>query len=107
MNVINSRVRFGSVHRTPQTQETGRTSRVRSDVLVGDELLHPLDLALVLGQGFVIQAALQQMLFAVVDLSAVLQLERTQSAQRPQENLHTGSEVSEMQEVSDGEQESH
>ena len=49
-----------------------------SDVLVGDEFLHPLDFALVLGHGLVIQAILQQVFFAVVYLSTMLQLERTQ-----------------------------
>lgn len=55
-------------------------SRLYLNILVGDEFLHPLDLALVFGQRFVVQAALQQVFFAVVDLSTMLQLEGTQSS---------------------------
>lgn len=57
------------------------------DVQVGDELLHPLDLAPVLGHGLLVPARPQQLLFAVVHLGAVLQLEGAQSLQRPQQLL--------------------
>jgi len=59
----------------------------RAAVVVSDELLHPLDLAFVLGHVFVEHAVLQEMLLAVVNLSAVLQLEGAQGFQGPQQDL--------------------
>lgn len=57
------------------------------DVVVTDQFLHPLHLAFVLGHWFVVHAVLQQMLLAVMDLSAVLQLEGAKGFQGPQQNL--------------------
>lgn len=66
----------------------------RADVVVGDQLLHPLYLAFVLGHGLVVHAVLQQVLLAVVDLGAVLQLEGAEGFQGPQQDLDTQRETS-------------
>lgn len=55
-----------------------------ADVAVGDEFFHPLYLAFVLGHGFVVHSVLQLVLLAMVNLSAVLQLEGAQGFQGPQ-----------------------
>lgn len=58
-----------------------------SYILVGDEFLHPANLALVFGHDLVVLSVSDEMFFAVVDLSTVLQLKRTQSLQRFEKNL--------------------
>lgn len=55
--------------------------------MVRDEFLHPLYLAFVLGHGLVIHAILKEVLLAVMNLSAVLQLEGAQGFQGPQQDL--------------------
>lgn len=55
--------------------------------MVSNEFLHPLYLAFVLGHGLVVHAVFQQMLLAVMNLSAVLQLEGAEGLQGPQQNL--------------------
>lgn len=61
----------------------------RADFAVSEEFLHPLYLAFVLWHGFVVHAILQEMFLAVMDLSAVLQLEGAECFQRLQQNLQT------------------
>lgn len=55
-----------------------------ADLVVGDQLFHPFNLALVRWHGFVIHAVLQQMLLAVMNLSTVVQLEGAEGLQGPQ-----------------------
>jgi len=76
-----------SKHRWDRRHLCSVTFSSWADVVVGDEFLHPLYLAFVLGHGFVVHAVLKKMLLAVMNLSAVLQLEGTQGFQRPQQNL--------------------
>ena len=58
-----------------------------SNVLVSHQFLHPLDFAFVLGHGPVVQPVPQQVLLAVVDLGAVLELEGAESVEGPQQHL--------------------
>lgn len=60
---------------------------VVSYILVGEEFLHPANLALVFGHGLVILSIFDEMFFAVVNLSAVLQLKGAQSLKRFEKNL--------------------
>lgn len=67
-----------------------------TDAVVGEQFLHSLDLAFVLGHGLVVHAGFQQMLLAVMDLGSVLQLEGAQGFQRPQQNLRATIKISEF-----------
>lgn len=58
-----------------------------ADLVVGDQLFHPFYLALVGRHGFVVHAVFQEVLLAVMNLSAVFQLEGAEGLQGPQQDL--------------------